>query len=133
MSDILLARMAQLRKKAKDTNPCAYSEVRTTSPLSLFLAIYTKASTECYVDHMQGAKVLLDWLTVGNMPLDYNTAKYPQIEDTSFILPRLLTGYDAGELAKLLAPQSKYSDFNECLDAVAKARKAIYFTMKDMI
>lgn len=129
----LLARMAELRKKAKDTNPCAYSEVRTTSPLSLFLAIYTKASTECYVDHMQGAKVLLDWLTVGNIALDYNTAKYPQIEDTSFILPRLLTGYDAGELANLLASRDSYPDFSDYLDAVAKARKAIYFTMRDMI
>lgn len=131
MSD-LLARMAQLRKKAKDENPCPYSEVRVTSPLSLFLVIYSKASHECYIDYMHGAKALLAWLTVGDMDLDYQEDKYPQINDTSFKVPVLLRGYASNELATFLEPYEKYTSSEEYFAAQARASRAIYLTMKDM-
>lgn len=131
-SGSLLARMKQLRERQADTDPCPRSELTNSSPLSLYLSIYTKASRECYIDYSSGAKALLNWLAPAGIPLDYQTDKYPRISDTSYKVPRLCAGYAAGELSKLLVPENKYPDFSDRLAALAEADRAIYLTMKEL-
>ncbi len=122
MSDLLLAKLSALREKVKAEDPCPRSDSRQQSTLATFLLLYSRADSECYIDYMQGAKDLLAWLTSnGSIPLLIPVEKYPEIENPKFIVPRLLGGYETGELAKIIAG-NKDSD-------IARMRRAIYFVM----
>ena len=133
MSTSLLERMAELRQRQADIDPCPRSELATTSsPLSLYLAIYSKANHECYINYMEGAKLLLNWLAPAGTPLDYQVELYPAIEDTSYKVPRLMRGYETGEICSLLEPYEKYNNTELYFAAQAKVGRAIYLTLKNM-
>ncbi len=90
--------------------------------LAAFLTIYNKAGHECYINYMEGAALLLDYMTSNStIPLDYQLAKYPRILDQSFKIPRPLGGYEFNELAALLTPGGNQGD-------VAKTKRALYLT-----
>lgn len=92
---------------------------RSASPLSLYLTIYTKASHECYINYMEGAKVLADWLGKIELPVE----RYPEILNTNFSVPRLLYGYEQQELAKILTQGRTYGKTYKHMV------NAIYFVM----
>ena len=135
MSSALLARMAQLRSAAKASDPSSRSEVTTPSTLATFLLLYSRASHDCYIDYNQGTKDLLLWLTNnGTVPLDWQTEKYPEIDNPGCPVPRLSKGYESSEVAKILAgKQSSYPNYDTWLAAVARAERAIYFTMTKQV
>lgn len=93
-------------------------------PLSTFLTIYTKANHSCYINYMEGAKILYNWLTNnGKIPLDYQLDKHPRIEDITFTVPRLLNGgYEGSELCKILDKKQHRGDWR-------RTERAIFFTM----
>jgi len=117
-STSLSSRMGKLKEIS---NQSPRSVTRDASPLSLFLAIYSKASHDCYIDYMQGAKDLHAWLTLqGTVPLDCISA-LPEFE-----LPRHLITYELNELTKIVAPRNN-------LENAAIVRRAIFTTFcKDL-
>lgn len=90
------------------------------SPLSLYLSLYNKAAKECYIDNMQGARLLKNWLG----KIEYPIEKYPQILASDFSIPHLLESYEMQQLAMILSDYKKNKDLNQ----LAIASKAIYFT-----
>lgn len=109
MKQLLLSeRMQELKSSAKPFT------------LTTFLQLYTKANHECYINYMEGAIALHSWLTSeGTIPLDFQVAKYPRIEDIFFTPPRLIDGgYESSEVAKIINNEKPL-----------KAKRAIYLTM----
>lgn len=71
---------------------------RKPAPLSTFLAIYNKAPRECFVNYMEGAEALHNWLTNDReIPLDLGDTS------TKLKIPRLLLGYELTRLTGLIA------------------------------
>lgn len=90
----LSQRLAVVRENA---NLSPISESTTPVTLATYLAIYHKAKSACYVDHMEGAQVLHDWLTSnGDVPLDTT------YEPTSLRVPSLCCSYDILQLGKIV-------------------------------
>jgi hypothetical protein len=135
MSSLLLERMDALRQQAKQDDPSPRSADSSRSTLATFLLLYSKASHDCYIDYNQGTKDLLSWLTSnGTAPLDWEAEKYPEIENTRFKVPRLSCGYESSEVAKILASsRASYPNSDLYLAAVARAERAIYFTMTKQV
>ena len=92
--------------------------VNTPSPLSLFLSIYSKAEHECYINYMEGAKILAAWL--GNITLPVDT--YPEILNPNFSVPSLLYGYESQQLAAIISGDSYGKKY-------IQTHNAIYFVM----
>jgi len=105
--------------------------INTSSPLSLYLTIYSKATHECYINHMEGAKILKDWLGKIDLP----TERYPKILNPGFKVPRLLEGHESYELAKILVTQPDTSIVHKVTSTAKQlkefkiASNAIYFVM----
>ena len=97
MSSLLTQRLAALKAMS---NTRTYSDDKSLPYLSLYLAIYQKAESECYKNYMEGAKCLYTWLTSGDtiplvVPPILSLVPLPKI-------PRLLYTYEMGELAKII-------------------------------
>lgn len=118
MSD-LATRMAKIKETS---NQSPRSSSINPSPLSLFLYIYSKASHDCYINYMQGAKDLYSWLTSNGLaPLE--------IEENTpeFKIPHLLTSYPINELVKILSGSND-------LDKQARIHRAILTVLyKDIL
>jgi len=127
--------MAELRAKSALADPSPRSEDTSSATLATFLLLYSKASHDCYIDYNQGTKDLLAWLTNnGTAPLDWQVEKYPEIENTNFKVPRLCGGYESSEVAKIITGSERsYPDFESYLAAIARAERAIYFTMTKQV
>lgn len=90
-------------------------------PLSTIVAIYNKAHIHCYIEYMEGFKLLVSYLTSGGkVPIAYP-------EDRKFRIPALFTSYALQQIAKILVPKWKYSNsqFNEYLAELSKVERAI--------
>lgn len=118
----LADRLASLRAstdrsiKHKDT-------ANTPFPLDKFLLLYTKGHKECFVEYMQGAKALYEWLA----PLEF--PDYPDI-DCNFKIPPLLMGYDSQQVAGIVSEYRKNYD----LALFHRAERAILISMyKDVL
>jgi len=110
----------------------ALREDKTATPLWVFLYIYTKASRECYISYNHGARVLYSYLTdKGAIPLDYQTGRYPEIDNTEFKVPELMRGYASSELSKILT--AHIADFSLRLKAMSRADRAIYITLNQLL
>lgn len=97
----IAARMAKLRQ---ESNQSPRSNSINPSPLSLYLAIYNKANRECYIDYMQGAKDLYNWLTSnGAVPLEIE-------EPSEFEIPKLSSNYSLVEIVKILVPKNNLKE-----------------------
>ena len=68
--------------------------------LSTFLTLYSKARQECYIDYMEGAKLLHSWLTSPLNPDIIFTSSYI---DSKSSIPEMLVNYEILELAKILS------------------------------
>lgn len=98
----LSQRLAVVRENA---NLSPISDSTTPVTLATYLAIYHKARRACYVDYMEGAQVLHDWLTSkGEVPL--NTTYEP----TSLRVPSLCCSYDILQLGKIVGITGKATD-----------------------
>lgn len=64
------------------------------TPLATYLHIYAQATTACYIDYMEGAKILAKYLA----PID--------IKETTSVVPDILSSYELHELAKALIPHT---------------------------
>lgn len=93
--------------------------IRQPSPLSLFLTIYSKANHECYINHMEGARALKEWLGQIDLPIE----RYPEILNTNFYVPRLLAGYESQQIAIVLSGGRTYGK------SYRQIHNAIYFVM----
>jgi len=89
--DSLQERMAALKSK-HDTK--VRSDDKTPTPLSVFIHIYIKAEHECYINYMEGAIALADYLSPIAIPL---------MPDIIVHTPRMLCSYELTELAQHLA------------------------------
>lgn len=124
----LLERMKQLREQNSDS---IHSELKTPTKLSTILHIYSKASHECYIDYMTGLKALLYYLAPEGQPLDLELDAYPEAANPNFRVPRLLTGYDASEVAHAICKTNFGTRHDDRYHTVLNA---IYFVMsKDVI
>lgn len=99
MSTEAFDRLAQL-KALYDTT--TVSDNKTPTPLWVYLYIYTRASGICYMNYMEGAKLLYKYLSPIELPID----KFAAIEDEHCPVPTLLSGYDSWELAKIIDPKN---------------------------
>lgn len=80
-----------VRQSFADRDPIQKSELADTiTPLKTYLTIYNKAQHECYINYMEGAKILAEWLG----PLEL--VKYSKI-------PRIHRSYETQELGKILS------------------------------
>lgn len=86
----LFQRLTELKE---NQNTSTKSDSKEATPLAVFLHLYSKARTACYVDNMKGAKILYKWLAPITIP------SYPTIKQS---LPSFIIGYEHQELAKLL-------------------------------
>jgi len=83
-------------------------------PLATFITIYNKASCECYIDYMEGAKALHFWLTAGGtIPLDLELSS-----DAALDTPNLLISYSMTELVKIIIPSLDLEKRNRVYKAI---------------
>lgn len=101
----LLQRLAQL-KEAQNTS--IKSDSKEATPLWVFLHLYNKARSECYVDRMEGAKILYEWLSPLDIP-EYPTVRHAP---SSFII-----GYELTELAKIVSGYKSANQLEQLQDA----------------
>lgn len=85
-------KLAALKEKL-DTS--IVSSDTTPFPLAAFLLLYTKAHEECYIEYMEGARILYKWLGPIDIP--------PDMWNNKVRAPKLLRSYETRELAKILA------------------------------
>tara|TARA_R110000772_G_scaffold117704_1_gene223314 strand:- start:404 stop:778 length:375 start_codon:yes stop_codon:yes gene_type:complete len=111
----LSERLAVVRENA-NLSPISDSTVPAT--LRTFLAIYHKARCACYVDYMEGAQVLHDWLTSkGAVPLDHTYAPTPRKP------PNLCISYDMLKLGEIVGITHEATD---TCKAVARIFAEVY-------
>ena len=80
---------------------------RKPFPLSHFLMLIHAAPRECYINHLEGVKVLHSWVT--------NLGRVPLLDDITTSLKRpniLLTNYYQQELATLLSGETYGAKFD---------------------
>jgi hypothetical protein len=83
-------------------------------PLYVFITIYNKATRDCYINYMEGAKILHDWLTdKGKIPLEL-PADTPETR-----VPRLLKGYEMQQVINIINPD-KYHRIERAIYNIAK-------------
>lgn len=92
------------------------------TPLYVFLHIYYKAQHECYIDYMHGAKLLYQWLSTPEVPIDYQEALYLQISNSNYFLSCIADKYTVNKLAEILARGTSGAAFT-------KAHRAILITL----
>lgn len=115
-SPSLTERMAALKAK-HDTNH--RSECTNPTHINTLLELYNKAPHECYINYMEGFKLLLDWLC----PLEssFVLTKYPEVK-----VLRTAGGYDQSEIASIIAKKFVgYKDPDKYLDTVKEIQVAI--------
>ena len=113
----LSQRLAVVRENA---NLSPISDSTTPATLATFLAIYHKARCACYIDYMEGAQVLHDWLTSkGEVPL------YTKHEQRPMKVPSLCVSYDMLQLGKIVGITGKAADTTK---AVCRIYTALHFT-----
>ena len=100
-------------------------------PLSTFLLIYCRARHECYIDYMEGAKALHDYLTAGGLiPLAIDLPP----RDSNYRLPPLYGNYEIQGLAKIITgTPDLYASFNTWRTTITRTEFAIYTEMQDNI
>lgn len=114
----LSERMAALKAK-HDTNH--RSECTNPTDISVLLELYNKAPHECYIDYMEGFKLLLDWLCP--VPEQLHITFYKRKVN----VPRLACGYDSYEVAKLLTLRKLGSmSHPEYLDSLSEILSVIF-------
>lgn len=89
LQESLHQKLARLSANNEYSNKSA-DELLTPFPLDAFLALYNKAHSECYVNYMEGAKLLNAWLSPILSPPTYEVdiaCKYPTIN--SYDIQRL--------------------------------------------
>lgn len=95
-STALAARFAALKAAGQSTNFRSNLASEPTHCNVLF-EVYTKATHECYIDNMEGFKLLVNWLCPTAEQLHYtHYINMPNV-------PRLVNGYDATQVSKILA------------------------------
>jgi len=116
-------------------NPIADLKLSITpTPLWVYLYFYTKSTHECYINYMDGAKCLYNYFTTnGRFPLDFQEELYPEIGDTSFQVPTLLSGYSSSQLSGIITGSRPAAltegSVREWLAAMRRTDRAIYITM----
>ena len=116
MSD-LTARLAAL-KVANTTE--VRSEVKTPTPLWVFLYIHVKANNVSYAGYLLGARKLSSYLAPLEIP------SYPNFS-VADIVPDLLRTFEMTKLAEFLVPPAPMS--NEYLRKIRVMERAILDTM----
>ena len=111
----LLSRLAALRETS---NKSPVSECKQATPLATYLLLYSLANKECYIDYMEGARLLKSWLGEIAIPVD----TYPEILNPNFKVPSLLSGYESQELATIISGETFGREHTV-------AANAIYFVM----
>jgi len=95
--------------------------VTVRTPLPVLLELYNKSSHDCYIDYMEGFKLLLDWLCPTAEQL--YIPSYPSIKN----VPALFGGYETSAVATMLSTKllgRKYT--NQHLTTHLKIRVAMY-------
>ncbi len=97
----LALRLAALRE---GSNKSSVSEASNTTPLEAYVRLYNKAKGSedgggsCYTNYMEGAKFLYSYLSPIEVPSD--------IVFNSTPIPALVSGYELGEIAKILTGET---------------------------
>jgi hypothetical protein len=87
VDEFLEQRNAEVKRKI---NERIYATTDTCD-IDILIALYTRATSSLYVDHMYGFKILVGWLGLPHP----SKVDYPK-------LPRYLDNYEIQELAKIL-------------------------------
>ena len=66
----------------------------TPTPLACYLYIYNHSFSECYVNYMEGAKILAKYLAPIDIPIATTT------------IPNIFVSYELVELARVLLPHT---------------------------
>lgn len=110
----------KLAKMLEERNASTKSKAANSTPLSAYVIIYSKASSECYVDYMEGAKLLWDWLSPIEVPEE-------EVDNSKMKLYNLINTYEVQKLAYHVVPNK-----ND-LQAMWKFELAFLFTAYDLI
>lgn len=87
-------RLAALLKELEVASIAATDEDKTPFPLWALLVIYEKANQECYINYMEGFKLLVNWLS----PI-----AYPNHRDSDYYAAsNILRSYESRELSRIL-------------------------------
>ncbi len=114
MSITIAERLAAL-KKGTDTSIKTKEAALIPTPLSVFLSIYNQAGLDkrlggsCYTNYMQGAKLLIDWLSPISIP-DIDTKLLPKH------MPNWFHAYEIQQLAMLLVPYLEGEEMRDHLN-----------------
>ncbi len=97
----------------------------TSTPLWLFLYVYSKAQHLCYIDNMAGAKALYKYLSPIKLPENFSKN----------ILPELLYSYELQQIEQLLVPApdrlyiENIAGVDKWVADRARARKQLEYSM----
>ena len=114
----LAERLAALRA---NTNTSTKSASKLSTPLATYLKLYGKAGLDrvsggsCYVNYMQGAKLLLTWLSPISIP-EIDKALLPKK------VPSWFHHYELQQISALLVPTVNTVPSNEELSAALRSR-----------
>ena len=128
MSQTLAERIAAVRKVAAEAdNTSITSELRTPTSLETYVRIYNKCNSltsqglegSCYVNYMEGAKLLHTYLSPIVVPTD--------VVFNSVLRPDLISGYAVSEVANIISGKTYGSEHNYIHNLV------VYYTAKHIL
>jgi len=120
-------RLADLKETAELSDLGIHSKDTSATCVKTILIIYTKARHECYIDYMEGIKLLLNYLKPIEVP--EHILNKANLIDSSAHLPTYLINYETTELAKLLTNYTA----NKSLKDIRLMEKIIVLTALDNI
>jgi hypothetical protein len=116
-SHSLIEKLKELKAKKFSENFKQEFADRIPTDLNMFLILYSKSRTECYINYMEGAAALISFLAPIQLPTSI------LIEDESFKINDLLISYEVQKLAELL--QNNLTEPASCI----KIEKAIIHSL----
>lgn len=126
-SSSIFSRLQALREKAAaetvaDLNPNSELAAVPTS-LTTLIILYHKAHSECCIDHSEGLKSLVNWLS----PIEFDADRFPDILNPGCRVPRILTSWSLYDLAKIITTGNTATVCSCSSEAEAQWVRAIYF------
>ena len=121
--------LAALKAKLESASPALYSDAPGQFPLRCFLLLVNKANYECYINYMEGAEILYQWLTSDGkyqLSSSFSAEELEQLDKPN----SLLGSYQLNELTKIMT--GKKSTFFDYLSESARIHKLVLYELLAM-
>lgn len=115
--------LSSLKQKLEEENNSSRSRDNTKTPLFVFLEVYNKAGTVMLYNYMEGAMALFNYLR----PFDFPFDKYPEADNTDFVIPPILKTYELDRLSRIfLSELGPFTDRLHKLSTINRVEKLLY-------